>query len=860
MNASSHLEEIFFAALERSNPVEQAEFLRTACGADTELRQKVVRLLAAHPLAQDFLSRPAVDRMAVETSDGALQTQTFRMDDASDADGDQEVGNEFAFLSPGTRTGSLGRIGHYEVLNIVGRGAFGIVFRALDESLLRVVAVKVLPPQLAASSHPRRRFLREARSSARVRHTNIVQVYAVEEQPLPYLVMEFIPGETLQQRLDRLGPLAGVEVAEIGRQVAEGLAEAHAAGLIHRDIKPGNIMIETDKTLRVKITDFGLARVADDASLTQSGMIAGTPMYMSPEQVAGEPLDPRADLFSLGSVLYTLCTGQPPFRAKSTIAALKRVADETPRPISEIVPEVPGWLCDIIERLHAKRPDDRIANAKELAELLERGLIESRNPGTAPWRPFAQGTAETDSREGPASGDRELTADPVPAPDRPVAGARRLAGNRRWAAAAAVLIAVAGLGFTEANGLTDFRGTVVRLLSPAGTLVVEVDDPDVSVKIDGAELVITGAGLKEIRVQPGSYTVEASRQGKVLLRELVNVEKNGRQVVRVSQEAQSTLAKDPTEAGDATNWERLVAAMRAEEQVRAVVARLMELNPSFDGVVIPTIENHVVTGLQFRTDNVTNIAPVRALRGLTVFDCAGTYPKQGKLADLSPLQGMSLSELNCSDSLVYDLAPLRGMPLTKLECNHTPVSDLSPLRGMELKELFIAGTSIRDLSPLTGMKLRRLHAMAIPATDLTPLRGIPLVQLDLHGTSGVSDLQFLEGMPLEYLNLTKLPVKDLAVLKDMSTLRFLVLADTLVSDITPLRDLKIQGLHINGTPVTNIDVLSTMELKRLQIDFQPDRAEFLRSLKGLEIINNKPVADFWKEVDAKQKPRAEPDK
>jgi serine/threonine protein kinase len=274
-----------------------------------------------------------------------------------------------AFLAPPTRPDALGRIGHYEVLQVLGRGAFGIVFRAFDEVLQRVVAVKVLAPQLATTSPARKRFLREARSSAAIRHENVVQVYEVGEQPLPYLVIEFIPGETLQQRLDRMGPLDVPETLRIGRQIAEGLAAAHATDLIHRDIKPGNILLEAGQQ-KVKITDFGLARAADDASISQSGIIAGTPMYMAPEQAQGQALDQRADLFSLGSVLYQMVTGRPPFRASTTMAVLKRVAEDTPRPIREIIPETPPWLCDIIAKLHAKKPEDRFSSAREVADLL----------------------------------------------------------------------------------------------------------------------------------------------------------------------------------------------------------------------------------------------------------------------------------------------------------------------------------------------------------------------------------------------------------------------------------------------------------------------------------------------------------
>ena len=197
-----------------------------------------------------------------------------------------------------------------------------------------------------------------------------MRVYETGEQPLPYLVMEFIPGETLQQRLDRTGPLEVPEVLRIGRQVAEGLAAAHEQGLIHRDIKPANILIDGGPQQQVKITDFGLARAADDASLTQSGVVAGTPMYMAPEQAKGEALDHRADLFSLGSVLYAMLTGRPPFRAETTLAVLKRVAEDTPRPIREVIPEVPEWLCRVVEKLHAKDPADRFQTAREVADVL----------------------------------------------------------------------------------------------------------------------------------------------------------------------------------------------------------------------------------------------------------------------------------------------------------------------------------------------------------------------------------------------------------------------------------------------------------------------------------------------------------
>ncbi|HVK14461.1 MAG TPA: family 16 glycoside hydrolase, partial [Gemmataceae bacterium] len=305
-------------------------------------------------------------------------TRAFPAPDSDPGDGPTHTSGEpstegeddLGFLSPPQRADSLGRIGQYEVLEVLGRGGFGTVYRAFDEVLQRVVAVKVLAPAMAATSPARKRFLREARSAAQVRHENVVQVHAVEEQPLPYLVMEYVPGGTLQQRLDQTGPLDLSDVLRIGRQIAEGLAAAHAQDLIHRDVKPGNILIEAGPQQRVKLTDFGLARAADDASISQSGVVAGTPMYMAPEQAKGEALDHRADLFSLGSVLYVMASGRPPFRAAGTLAVLKRVAEDAPRPIREIIPEVPEWLCRIIAKLHTKNPADRFQTAAEVAALL----------------------------------------------------------------------------------------------------------------------------------------------------------------------------------------------------------------------------------------------------------------------------------------------------------------------------------------------------------------------------------------------------------------------------------------------------------------------------------------------------------
>jgi hypothetical protein len=292
----------------------------------------------------------------------------------------------------------LGHLGRYEVQELIGSGGMGVVFRAFDPGLHRVVAIKVLAPQRAGSATARKRFVREGRAAATVTHDNVVSIYEVDETAgLPYLVMQYVAGESLQGRLDRAGPLEVEDVVRIGLQTASGLAAAHAQGLIHRDIKPANLLLENG-VARVKITDFGLARMADDAGLTQNGVIAGTPEYMAPEQARGEPIDHRADLFSLGSVLYALCTGGPPFRGSTAVGVLRQVSDQEPPPVRALNEGVPAWLEAFIARLMAKAPADRFQSAAEVAELLEGYLAHLRQPATAPAPLFQtrrQGDQET---------------------------------------------------------------------------------------------------------------------------------------------------------------------------------------------------------------------------------------------------------------------------------------------------------------------------------------------------------------------------------------------------------------------------------------------------------------------------------
>jgi hypothetical protein len=514
--------DIFLAALEQPTAEARSEYLSLACGGDPTLQQRVEGLLQMHEKTGEFLQKPLVERLVEGVA--ALEDAA---DTARDPSASPKKSVGLAFLGPSDQPGSLGRLGHYEVQEVIGSGGMGIVLRAFDERLHRVVAIKVMAAPLATNAAARKRFQREARAAAAVCHDHIVTIHAVEESDeVPYLVMQCVSGLSLQQRIDRDGPLELHEILRIGMQTAAGLAAAHAQGLIHRDIKPANILLENGVE-RVKITDFGLARAAADASISQSGAVIGTPQYMVPEQARGEALDGRTDLFSLGSVLYAMCTGRAPFRAASSIAVLKRVCEEAPSPIREANADIPDWLIAIIDKLHAKNPDDRYQSAAEVAEVLGQRLAQLQNSTALP--PMVT-----------------LRSPPARAAGR---------GWRRWAfAAAVVLVLAATFGLAEGTGATKFTATVIRLLTPEGTLVVEMTDPEVKVTIDGdGGLVIAGVGQHVVHLKLGSHTLQADKDGKPvpLDQELVMITRGDKPVVRVRLEgtAAPAVAAPKGEAG-----------------------------------------------------------------------------------------------------------------------------------------------------------------------------------------------------------------------------------------------------------------------------------------------------------------------
>ncbi len=354
MNAERwrQVETLFHSALEQP-PARRQAFLAEACGGDWELSEEVESLLAAL----------AADGELNETAAPALAEELLRESGEPVVEGSS--------------------IAHYNVIERIGSGGMGEVFRALDMRLHRTVALKLLRDDGSGEKERAKRFLAEARAASALNHANIATIYELGEVGgRQYIAMEYVEGETLAQRLQR-GPLSDDEIRRYGREVAEALAEAHSKGIIHRDIKPGNLMITAKGS--IKVLDFGVAKVFGlgggwetlTGPHTIPGMVVGTLQYMSPEQLRGEKVDARADLFSLGAVLYQMATGRSPFDSESPTGTMTRILHDRPERPSRVRKSMPADLERVILRCLEKNRENRFASAVELASALKGGSIVS---------------------------------------------------------------------------------------------------------------------------------------------------------------------------------------------------------------------------------------------------------------------------------------------------------------------------------------------------------------------------------------------------------------------------------------------------------------------------------------------------
>jgi eukaryotic-like serine/threonine-protein kinase len=643
---------LFEAAIAIADPEARRAFLEKACTGNPELLADVLALLTSHYGLDSFLENSPVKAEARNKS-ALFDLSTDRTEPDTDHQ-NSDIKAILALLTPSTKPDSKGTLGHYEIIKCLGQGGFGTVLKAFDSRLHRLVAIKVLSPTLAVTSPPRKRFLREARSGASINHDNVVQVYSVEEHPLPYLVMEFVDGYTLQDKMNREGPFEMPELVNIGRQIATGLAAAHALGLIHRDIKPNNILLANGIEQKVKITDFGLARSVDDANLTQSGMVVGTPMYMAPEQARADKLDHRADLFSFGSVLYAMVTGHPPFRAPNTLAVLRRVAEDTPRPLQEWIPELPFWLVALINKLLAKNPDQRFQTAQEVAEILRRHQSERQANDASPAKSL----------------DVVKILDEEPSTAVSRAGRRKKLLPVTIGGILGVSVVLAGIVISLKPGDKDVA-SVAAVPQPESS----IPKPKVQEKpkltreepkpANPWETPAFQQWMKDVAGMTAEQQIEAVRK----------------KLVELNPDFDGTI--------HGSFWNRP-----------------------------PQIENGHVVAIGFSGEHVSDLTPVRAFPMLRELCCAsGVDPADGRLKDLSPLKGIPLRMLAIFQTNVSDLSPLRGMPLEELHFWNTPVSDIAPLKGMSLRYVNFINSPVTDFSALKGMPLTEIDANFDPERD-----------------------------------------------------------------------------------------------------------------------------------------------
>jgi serine/threonine-protein kinase len=334
-------------------------------------------------------------------------------------------------------------LGEFVILRRLGKGGMGQVYLAEQISLKRKVALKILRPELAANQNSLKRFRVEAENVARLTHANIVQIYAIGEQDgVPYMALEYVEGRNLRDYINRKGPPELPVCLSIMRQIASALARAGEQGFVHRDIKPENILLT--RKGEVKVADFGLSRCFQESgaapTITQSGVAMGTPMYMSPEQVQGKPVDQRSDIYSFGVTSYHMLAGEPPFRGNSAFdVAIKHVADEPP-PLTAFRPDLPADLCGLVHKMMAKRPEDRYQNCRDIIRDLAR-LRDNAGNANEPIALPNSAVAKSSSRAALSSGE---TARFDPA-------THKASSSSRWLLRILIVVMLAG---TLAGGIT----------------------------------------------------------------------------------------------------------------------------------------------------------------------------------------------------------------------------------------------------------------------------------------------------------------------------------------------------------------------------------------------------------------------
>ncbi len=743
-------------------------------------------------------------------------------------------------LKPPQRPDEMGRLAHYRVLKVLGAGGMGVVFLAEDVRLHRTVALKTMNPEIAADARHRQRFLREARAAAKVEDDHIVPIYDVgEEGGVPWLAMPFLKGHSLDELLRRLMVLKPAQAVRIGAQVARGLAAAHAAGLIHRDIKPANIWIEPEGGGRARLLDFGLARDARPdregrEHLTRTGAMVGTPAFMAPEQARGKPLDARADLFSLGCVLYRAVTGRLPFRGPGTMDTLVALATQTPPAPDQVNSAVPQPLAALIMNLLAKDRSARPVSAAAVAAALE--AMQEKQAG--PWpvaKPVAVPAAPRRQERNPWADLTEVVEPPA------LASAPR----RRWqrATAAALLLALGGMLAA---------GIIVIIKNKDGQEVARVPVPD------GGSVETRKDGDSGKRVPADTNPDRRAAEWVTSIGGSVYMHRDGQQRV-------ISAAKDLP----ASPFELDAVALNSNQKVdNAGLAHLKGLT-HLKYLDLGNMQQVSDAGLE-HLKGLANLTELRLgstrisdaglvhLTGLTNLTRLNLSSSQVGDAGLVHLTGLtSLTELNLANARVTDagVVHLKGLTkLTDLNLANSRINDagLVHLKGLTaLKHLWLHDTRVDDaglvdLKGLTNLTSLNLGMTTVTGAGLEHLKGLAnLTKLGLDATR-VDDagLEYLKGLTnLTVLSLRDTPVTDagLARLEGLTTLTVLDLGGTRISDaglvhlkgLTNLSKLFIYRTRVGDAGLVHLKGLT--KLTEVRVDRTRVTGAGLKNLVGLPL-------------------------
>ncbi len=666
------------------------------------------------------------------------------------------------FLQPAEQPDEIGRLGDYRVLEVMGMGGMGVVFRAEDTRLERVVALKAMKPAMAATKSAKDRFLREAKATAALEHDNIVPIYQVgEDRNVPFIAMQLLRGESLQSRLLRENKLEQSEVVRIGREVATGLAAAHERDLIHRDIKPDNIWIE-EGTGRAKILDFGLVlSVRDNVGLTRSGAVLGTPRYMAPEQAQGQRVDHCGDLFSLGSVMYHLVSGNPPFDGDSLISTLNAVVHEDPKPIEQICPNLNANLAKLIMQLLNKEVHRRPQSARDVAHSLAE--IESELEAEKACQ---------------AAGSARRSVEST------VAG-RALPGIRQPKSGKPILI----IGVAAALACSIFlalwlAGLIFKVETEHGTILVEIDGKSPGIEVSVAEdkvLTITdpndGKQIK-VAVDAKHKQLQLEKEGFKTVLAGFSLESPDRCRTKVSFQRKQEIAV-ANSAPPSVNSKTALPAARAEaEAPRSAdpVRRLAERIIRFEGGVvcsdgksiwdikdIPSGPLRIVTvsfrgGARIQDEDIPLLAGLPHLENLSFGRNSLTDKGYASLAKLGTLKQINFVKVALTDQGLAELVRLPHLEM--LELHHTGVTDdgLKALGQMPALKYLTLGVSFKrkfgpayltdaGLAHLTGVeKLEKLWLIGPTFTDqgIEHLAALKFLRVLAVWTPNISDAGMAE--------------------------------------------------------------------------------------------------------------------